>query len=55
MLAPPQQSAAQQRAFAWLKETGHHGWPPPILLPNPVPSVDYRKVMTHLGFVDLAP
>lgn len=28
--------------------------PLPILLPNSVPSVDYRKVMTHLGFVDLA-
>jgi cellulose biosynthesis protein BcsQ len=27
--------------------------PLPILLPNSVPSVDYRKVMTHLGFVDL--
>jgi cellulose biosynthesis protein BcsQ len=26
--------------------------PLPILLPNSVPSVDYRKVMTHLGFVD---
>lgn len=25
MLAPPQQSAAQQRAFTWLKETGRHG------------------------------
>lgn len=25
VLAPPQQSAAQQRAFAWLKETGRHG------------------------------
>ncbi|MCA1219293.1 ParA family protein [Streptomyces sp. 8L] len=28
--------------------------PLPILLPNSVPAVDYRKVMTHLGFVDLA-
>ncbi|MEU6482065.1 ParA family protein [Streptomyces sp. NPDC047017] len=28
--------------------------PLPILLPNSVPSVDYRKVMTHLGFVDRA-
>ncbi|MEU0218350.1 hypothetical protein ABZ281_26005 [Streptomyces sp. NPDC006265] len=28
--------------------------PLPIVLPNSVPSVDYRKVMTHLGFVDLA-
>ncbi|MFF8790816.1 ParA family protein [Streptomyces sp. NPDC015125] len=28
--------------------------PLPILLPNSVPSVDYRKVMTHLGFVDPA-
>ncbi|MER5747164.1 ParA family protein [Streptomyces sp. NPDC002225] len=27
--------------------------PLPILLPNSAPSVDYRKVMTHLGFVDL--
>ncbi|WP_424863808.1 ParA family protein [Streptomyces sp. MMS24-I29] len=27
--------------------------PPPILLRNSVPSVDYRKVMTHLGFVNL--
>lgn len=26
--------------------------PLPILLPNSVPSVDYRKVMTHLGFVE---
>lgn len=26
--------------------------PLPILLPNSVPAVDYRKVMTHLGFVD---
>ncbi|MGW3269667.1 hypothetical protein [Streptomyces sp. NPDC001056] len=25
-----------------------------ILLPNSAPSVDYRKVMTHLGFIDLA-
>ena len=25
VLAPPQQSAAQQRAFTWLKETGRHG------------------------------
>ncbi|MEU3602232.1 ParB/RepB/Spo0J family partition protein [Streptomyces sp. NPDC006798] len=25
MLAPPQQSAAQQRAYTWLKETGQHG------------------------------
>ncbi|MCX4721998.1 hypothetical protein OG818_40620 [Streptomyces virginiae] len=28
--------------------------PLPILLPNSVPSVDYRKVMTHLGFLDRA-
>ncbi|GGN65438.1 hypothetical protein GCM10012285_68220 [Streptomyces kronopolitis] len=28
--------------------------PLPILLPNSVPAVDYRKVMTHLGFVDQA-
>ncbi|MEU0022605.1 ParA family protein [Streptomyces rochei] len=28
--------------------------PLPILLPNSAPSVDYRKIMTHLGFVDLA-
>ncbi|MFK0119249.1 hypothetical protein [Streptomyces sp. NPDC090994] len=28
--------------------------PLPLLPPNSVPSVDYRKVMTHLGFVDLA-
>ncbi|WP_073786317.1 ParA family protein [Streptomyces sp. CB01580] len=27
--------------------------PPPILLRNSVTSVDYRKVMTHLGFVNL--
>ncbi|MFB7938310.1 ParA family protein [Streptomyces sp. NPDC056049] len=27
--------------------------PLPILLPNSAPSVDYRKVMTHLGFVDM--
>ncbi|WP_274919437.1 ParA family protein [Streptomyces sp. WZ-12] len=27
--------------------------PLPVLLPNSVPSVDYRKVMTHLGFADL--
>ncbi|MEW1552283.1 ParA family protein [Streptomyces tsukubensis] len=27
--------------------------PLPIILPNSVPSVDYRKVMTHLGFPDL--
>lgn len=25
VLAPPQQAAAQQRAFTWLKETGRHG------------------------------
>ncbi|AXU16795.1 ParA family protein [Streptomyces clavuligerus] len=25
-----------------------------VILPNSVPSVDYRKVMTHLGFPDLA-
>ncbi|WP_256726290.1 hypothetical protein [Streptomyces sp. MNU77] len=28
--------------------------PLPILLPNSAPSVDYRQVMTRLGFVDLA-
>ncbi|MFJ9931446.1 hypothetical protein ACIRU5_36200 [Streptomyces misionensis] len=28
--------------------------PLPILLSNSVPSVDYQKVMTHLGFIDLA-
>ncbi len=27
--------------------------PLPILLPNSAPSVDYRKVMTHLGFTEL--
>ncbi|MFI7278545.1 ParA family protein [Streptomyces sp. NPDC049879] len=28
--------------------------PLPILLPNSAPAVDYRKVMTHLGFIDRA-
>lgn len=28
--------------------------PLPIVLPNSAPAVDYRKVMTHLSFVDLA-